>query len=68
MNKIIEDIRVIDSILTVSGGYFNRDKYRIVPYHENGEMSHIVWFALIDKKDNVKFRINSKHVESVEYV
>lgn len=68
MEKIIEDLRIIDRLGTASGHYYHRSNFRIIPYHENGEMSHIIWFMLIDKQDNIKVRINSKHVEFVEYV
>ena len=49
-------------------GYTKRDGYtKIVPYHENGEMSPVVWFAIL--KDNmIVSRVNSKYVQCIDYV
>lgn len=48
--------------------YTKRDGYtKIVPYHENGEMSPVVWFAVL-KNDKVVSRVNSKYVQCVDYV
>jgi len=47
--------------------YSKRDGYtKIIPYHENGEMSPIVWFAIV-KADIVVSRVNSKYVQCIDY-
>jgi hypothetical protein len=43
---------------------------RIVPYHENGQLAPVVWFAVYDDRHHSSFpaqRINSAHVARVEY-
>ena len=73
ITSIIEDEREIERIEIFTQhscdivSYTKRDGYtKIVPYHENGEMASVVWFAII-KNDIITSRVNSKYVQSIDY-
>lgn len=68
MKTIIQDEREIAYIRTTSGNTFSYTDYKIIPYHENGEMAPVIWFAIVDEDGNTEFRINGKYVEILRYV
>jgi hypothetical protein len=67
---IIEDKRPIKKLFfgdpeeTLVAGKYGIEK--IVPYHENGEMAPVVWFAVY-KNGEILSRFNSAQVEGIEY-
>lgn len=71
---IIEDKREITRIELFS--YYSSDivsytsskekGIKIVPYHENGELAPVIWFAII-KNEDIVARINSKYVQIIGY-
>jgi hypothetical protein len=71
VTSIIDDDREILSIWThhdagfrtrsVGGGY---DK--IVPYHENGQMAPVLWFAVY-KGDKIAHKVNGARIQNVNY-
>jgi hypothetical protein len=70
MKTIMEDSRPISGLCILdphgSGWFVGRgDITSIVPYEESGQMSYIVWFAVL-VGDVVKFRIPASAVY-VEY-
>ena len=73
MDTIMEDKREIYRIEIFTQhsndiiSYTRRDGFtKIEPYHENGEMAPIVWFAIV-KNDVIVSRVNSKYVQCVKY-
>jgi len=68
METTIEDKREIKSIHTTHEGYFiGFANTKIVPYHENGEMASVVWFAIYEGEKIIR-RVNGSLVESIVYV
>jgi len=69
MLKMMDDARVIKSIHLADEGIFigGSGVESIIPYHEDGEMSPVVWFAIY-MRGEIKRRVNGKFVESVVYV
>ena len=39
---------------------------KIYPYHENGQMSYVVWFAIY-RDGEISQRVNSAHIDTVMY-
>ena len=72
METIIEDKREITGLLTMNGWTYLSDSgmsfdvTKIVPYHENGQMAPIVWFALYNN-EKIIGRINGGHVIEIKY-
>ena len=72
MKIIIEDKREIIRIELFTYyssdivSYTSRENFKIIPYHENGEMAPIVWFA-IERDGKIVSRVNSKYVQVIEY-
>ena len=66
MKTIMEDGREIVS-LNVGQETTYAGLGKITPYHENGEMAAVVWFAVYDKDNQLIRRINGSHVESIKY-
>ncbi len=73
--SIINDKRPITSISVWDGDEakpmlyaFNVDGVLdIQPYHENGSMSHVVWFYVTKRKPASDCRINGHFVVAVNY-
>jgi hypothetical protein len=51
----------------VSIGISVDEVFEIVPYHEGGEMGHIVWFHARDRYGNTLYRVPARGVSIVEY-
>ena len=71
IKTIIEDQRNIEMIQTMgdegsSWEVDGKDFTKIVPYHENGQGAHVIWFAVY-KKDEIVERVNGASVEFVFY-
>ena len=75
MDNIIQDKRKIKSIHLAQEGIFVNSWIarevgwwveEIVPYHENGEMAPVIWFAIYSGGKIVR-RVNGAFVESVAY-
>lgn len=71
MKTIADDIRPIISISTYgeSGFYWSisdAGTTKIEPYHESGEMSDVVWFAIYGDRGVVR-RVNGKFVDCIRY-
>ena len=72
MKNIMEDKREIGRIEIFTQhsmdivSYTSRDNFKIIPYHENGEMAAVVWFA-IEKNGEIISRVNSKYVQVIDY-
>lgn len=63
----IEDKRQITSIhLAREGIFVGGDIEKIVAYNENGQMTHVIWFAIYSNGRIVR-RVNGVFVESVIY-
>lgn len=74
MENIMEDKRPIKRITIHSNEPEGEASYivdprwydEIKPYHENGEMASVVWFAIY--KDNAMVsRVNSRYVDAISY-
>ena len=69
MTKTIDDKRPIKRIHFPDGGSIGVNRQcieKIEPYHENGQMAPILWFAIY-KKGKIFQRLNSAHIEGIEY-
>lgn len=72
MTNIMECNQIITGLLTSNGWTrlsdigMSFDVTKIVPYHENGEMATVVWFAIYHN-DKIIGRINGKHVIEIIY-
>ena len=67
LKTIIEDERPIMALHTEGESFFVDKKITaIVPYHENGEMAPVVWFAIY-MNEKILNRVNSKFVTTVRY-
>ena len=69
---IIEDERDIKRIEIFTQqamdieSYSAKEGFKIIAYHENGDMAPVVWFAIY-RYDEIVARVNGKYVQLIDY-
>ena len=63
----MEDKRKIRFLHLLDGSMLISEDWKIVPYHENGEMSAVIWFAHININGEIMKRIHRNAVKEIEY-